>query len=168
MVPPGQEAAFLAPLPADPLWGVGPKTAARLAELGIHTIGELARWPEDDLVRRFGKNGLDMRAMPGASTTARSSPPRAQVGQPGDHLHPRRERRELLRTDAAEQAADVSRDSRRSQRCVGTTVKLKLRWSDFTTITRQVTIDQATADAGVVRPVRWRCLTANGPDSRCD
>ncbi len=57
VVPPGEEGVFLAPLPASALWGVGPKTAARLAELGIRTIGELAAWPEDDLVRRFGKYG---------------------------------------------------------------------------------------------------------------
>ncbi|TAK14643.1 MAG: hypothetical protein EPO32_01035 [Anaerolineae bacterium] len=42
IVPPGQEAAFLPPLPAEMLWGVGPKTASRFAELGIHTIGDLA------------------------------------------------------------------------------------------------------------------------------
>jgi DNA polymerase-4 len=40
----GEEAAFLDPLPADMLWGVGPKTSARLSELGIHTIGDIARW----------------------------------------------------------------------------------------------------------------------------
>ncbi len=45
IVPPGTEAAFLAPLPADMLWGVGPKTAARLAEYGLKTIGDLARRP---------------------------------------------------------------------------------------------------------------------------
>src|SRR4029078_6798752 len=42
LVPPGDEAAFLAPLPATALWGVGPKTAEKLAELGIHTIGDIA------------------------------------------------------------------------------------------------------------------------------
>jgi DNA polymerase-4 len=42
VVPPGEEAAFLAPLPATALWGVGPKTAEKLAELGMHTIGDIA------------------------------------------------------------------------------------------------------------------------------
>ena len=54
VVPPGEEAAFLAPLPAEMLWGVGPKTAQRLAEMGIYTIGEIASWSEKDLARRFG------------------------------------------------------------------------------------------------------------------
>jgi DNA polymerase-4 len=57
VVEPGQEAAFLAPLPVTALWGVGPKTAERLAGLGMHTIGDIAAWPEDDLLRRFGKHG---------------------------------------------------------------------------------------------------------------
>jgi hypothetical protein len=56
------QAAFLAPLPAAALWGVGPKTAERLAALGIHTIGDLAAWSEDDLVQRFGKHGADLVA----------------------------------------------------------------------------------------------------------
>ena len=50
VVPPGAEAAFLEPLAVDMLWGVGPKTAAKLAGYGIKTIGDIARWPPADLV----------------------------------------------------------------------------------------------------------------------
>jgi DNA polymerase-4 len=60
VVPPGDEAAFLAPLPATALWGVGPKTAQKLAELSILTIGEIAAWPAADLARRFGQHGDDL------------------------------------------------------------------------------------------------------------
>jgi DNA polymerase-4 len=60
VVPPGQEAAFLAPLPVEALWGVGPKTAERLHSLGLRTIGQMAHWPESDLVRRFGQHGADL------------------------------------------------------------------------------------------------------------
>jgi DNA polymerase-4 len=60
VVPPGDEAAFLAPLPATALWGVGPKTAEKLAELSIHTIGDIAAWPAADLARRFGQHGEDL------------------------------------------------------------------------------------------------------------
>lgn len=60
VVPPSEEAAFLAPLPATALWGVGEKTAARLRELGIHTIGELAAWPAEDLRARFGQHGVEL------------------------------------------------------------------------------------------------------------
>ena len=57
IVPPGHEQEFLAPLPVQALWGVGPKTAQRLAELGVLTIGELASYPSAELVRLFGKSG---------------------------------------------------------------------------------------------------------------
>src|SRR6266536_1734167 len=60
VVPPGDEATFLAPLPATALWGVGPKTAEKLAELGMHTIGDIAAWPAADLARRFGQHGDDL------------------------------------------------------------------------------------------------------------
>jgi DNA polymerase-4 len=56
----GDEAAFLNPLPVDMLWGVGPKTSTRLTELGIRTIGDLAKWPESELIRMFGENGRDL------------------------------------------------------------------------------------------------------------
>src|SRR5687767_4937646 len=42
------------------LWGVGPKTSARLTELGIHTIGDIAKWPESEMIRLFGENGRDL------------------------------------------------------------------------------------------------------------
>ena len=56
----GEEAEFLAPLPVDALWGVGPKTAQRLGELGVRTIGDLQRFPSIELTRLFGKSGQDM------------------------------------------------------------------------------------------------------------
>jgi DNA polymerase IV len=57
VVPPGTEAAFLAPLPIGRLWGVGGQTAAALRELGVTTIGDLATLEPALVERRFGKNG---------------------------------------------------------------------------------------------------------------
>ena len=60
VVLPGDEAAFLAPLPISRLWGVGEKTATVLAEYGVKTIGDLADLSPDLLVRRFGKHGASL------------------------------------------------------------------------------------------------------------
>ncbi|HET9614331.1 MAG TPA: DNA polymerase IV, partial [Candidatus Limnocylindrales bacterium] len=62
VVPPGTEAAFLAPLEIGRLWGVGEKSAAVLREYGVRTIGDLAALPDDLLVRRFGKHGASLGA----------------------------------------------------------------------------------------------------------
>ena len=150
-VPPGEEAAFLAPLPADALWGVGPRTAERLAELGIQTIGDIARWPEADLVRLFGKNGADLarhaRGLDDRPIVVERE--RKSVSQETTFTHDVSERGRLERT-LAEQSADVSRILRQ-QRLTGATVRLKLRWSDFTTLTRQATLAEPTDDAATIR-----------------
>ncbi len=61
VVPPGEEAAFLAPLPIERLWGVGPRTAAVLHEFGVRTIGDLAALPDALLERRLGRYGPILR-----------------------------------------------------------------------------------------------------------
>jgi DNA polymerase-4 len=144
IVPAGEEAAFLAPLPADMLWGVGPKTAARLAELNINTIGDIANWPESDLIRRFGENGRDL------AHHSRGQDDRPvvtehelkSISQEITYSVDIREDKVIEKT-LREMSIEVARRLRRND-LVCTTVKLKLRWPDFTTLTRQVTPPQPT------------------------
>lgn len=144
IVPAGEEAAFLAPLPAEMLWGVGPKTAKRLAELGIHTIGDIARWPESELIRLFGENGRDL------SRRARGQDDRPvvteheikSISQETTFARDIRDDRVLQKT-LLELSAQVGRRLRKSG-LAGTTVKLKIRWPDFTTLTRQTALPHAT------------------------
>ncbi len=166
VVLPGEEATFLAPLPVSALWGVGPKTAARLAELGIHTIGELAAWPDDDLVRRFGKyghalarhaRGIDDRPLELERITK-------SVSQEETFARDQTSRNVLLNTITA-QATEVSAALRRKQMS-GTTVTLKLRWSDFTTVTRQTTLKQPTDTADDITSAATRLLDALWTASR--
>jgi DNA polymerase-4 len=63
VVPPGEEASFLAPLPVRRLWGVGPKMEEALNALGVETIGDLARLPPDRLDRRLGTHGQDLQRL---------------------------------------------------------------------------------------------------------
>ena len=144
IVPPGEEAAFLAPLPADMLWGVGPKTMARLNEIGIHTIGDIARRPEPDLISRFGENGRDLwRHANGIDERPIVTEHETKsISQETTFVRDVSNDKELEKT-IREQAASVARQLRRND-LAGKTVKLKLRWPDFTTITRQTTLAQAT------------------------
>ena len=140
IVPAGEEAAFLAPLPVSMLWGVGPKTEARLAELGIRTIGDIAKWAEADLGSRFGENGRDLaRHARGVDdrpvVTERET---KSISQEVTFSRDVRDDAVLVHT-IKEQSAEVARQLRRSN-LAGATVKLKLRWPDFTTLTRQTTL----------------------------
>jgi nucleotidyltransferase/DNA polymerase involved in DNA repair len=63
VVEPGQEAAFLAPLPIRRLWGVGPKMEERLAKVGVHTIGDLAALDAGRLEQKLGTHGHDLRLL---------------------------------------------------------------------------------------------------------
>lgn len=143
VVPPGEEASFLAPLPVRSLWGVGPKAEEALAEMEIRHLGELARAEVAALTARFGvrgqwfhrmANGLDdspvvtehERKSVGAETTF----PRDLADGPE------------LRRVLHELADDVARRLR-NEGVKARTVVLKLRYADFRTITRQTTLAEA-------------------------
>lgn len=142
VVPPGQEAAFLAPLPVGALFGVGPKTAARLEELGIYTIGDLARRSPEEMERRFGRSGFEMvlRARGIDDRPLETSRETKSISQETTFARDIRDEHTLKRT-LLRLSEGVGRRLRR-EGMAGTTVKIKLRWEDFTTLTRQVTLPQ--------------------------
>lgn len=144
IVPVGEEAKFLASLPADMLWGVGPKTSARLSELGIHTIGDIANWPQKELIRLFGENGRDLwqHAQGIDNRPIVTEYETKSVSQETTFSVDVRDEKTLEKT-LREQARDVARQLRKGD-LVGKTVKLKIRWSDFTTLTRQITLPAST------------------------
>ena len=144
VVPFGEEAAFLSSLPADMLWGVGPKTSARLTELGIHTIGDIAKWPENELIRLFGENGRDL-ARHAKGIDNRPIETERETKSISQEITFSRDVRDdkVLEKTIREQAAEVARQLRKNE-LAGSTVKLKIRWPDFTTLTRQMTFNHRT------------------------
>ena len=80
VVAPGEEAAFLAPLPIRRLWGVGPQAQAALADYGVVTIGQLAAMPSGTLRRRFGRYGDDLSARARGIHRGRGDDPFESVG----------------------------------------------------------------------------------------
>ncbi|MEX1143502.1 MAG: DNA polymerase IV [Anaerolineales bacterium] len=146
VVPPGEEAAFLSPLPSDALWGVGPKTAERLAELGIYTVGDIAAFPARELERHFGQHGSDLhrRAQGIDDSPVHTSHETKSVSQEETFARDINDENHL-RAVIREQAESVGRRLHYLE-LYGGTVKLKLRWPDFTTITRQSTLSKPTDD----------------------
>lgn len=150
VVDPGREMDFLAPLPTQALWGIGPKTAARLKDLGIHTIGELAAVPEQTLHHWFGKMGSDM------SRSARGIDDRPVTVE---HVIKSVSQEITFDRDIANQVElqDTLRSLSehvglrlRKDGLSGTTVRLKLRWPDFTTPTRQLTLSRPTDQDDII------------------
>ena len=150
VVRPGQEASFLEPLPVRVLWGVGPVMAGKLAELGVRTVGELAALPEEDLRRRFGKHGA------GLARQARGLDRRPVITehQVKSVSQERTFQRDIIDLQAMrEQIEKMSeRVARRlgKKELVAGTIGIKLRYSDFSTLTRQMTLAVPTADPRVI------------------
>ena len=143
-VPPGSEAEFLSRLPVSMLWGVGPKTEKRLSEMGIHLIGELAALGEKQLAAIFGENGRELarHAMGLDDRPVVTEHVTKSISQENTFARDVRDDK-TLEAMLKELSATVGRNLRR-ETLAGTTVKLKLRWPDFTTLTRQSTLPVAT------------------------
>lgn len=144
IVPAGAEAMFMAPLPIRRLWGVGPKTAATLEKLGLSTVGDVAAWSEAALQARLGKlggeiwrraQGIDFRPVLSEYEAKSIS---KEVTFPADIADEAELKLTLRRL-----ADGVGRGARKAG-LAGTTIKLKLRWTDFSTLSRQVTLASAT------------------------
>jgi DNA polymerase-4 len=144
VVAPGDEAAFLAPLPIWRLWGVGPQTRKVLADHGVATIGDLAALPEDVLLRRFGRQG------PVLAARARGIDPSpvadAMDAKSVSHEHTfdadTRDRELIERTLLALSEGVAGR--LRKARIKAATIGVKVRGSDFATVTRQRTLAAPT------------------------
>ncbi|MDQ1323695.1 MAG: polymerase [Chloroflexota bacterium] len=141
VVPPGEEAVFLAPLPISRLWGVGEKTAAVLREFGVQTIGDLAALQPDDLERRFGKHGAALieRAHGIDADPVATGDPAKSIGHEHTFGRDTADREVIERTLLG--MADGVAWRLRAAGLKAATITLKLRDSSFATITRQVTLD---------------------------
>ena len=160
VVPPGEEAAFLAPLAVGKLWGIGPKTAERLNAAGVDTIGALAEQPPEWFGRIFGQRaeavrlravGLDDEPVHTERITKSVS---SETTFPNDLGDPDELRRVL--DDLASGVAG----SLEHKELQGKTVTVKMRLADFTTFSRQSTLTAPSNEVEPIRELAWRLLSA--------
>ena len=144
IVPSGQEASFLAPLPIQRLWGVGPKHAETLTKLGLTTIGDIANWSEAALTNRLGKLGGDIwhRAQGIDFRPVLTEHEAKSISKEVTFAEDTADAAELKLT-LRRLSDGVGRQARKAG-LAGTTIKLKLRWSDFSTLNRQTRLEQPT------------------------
>ncbi|MCD8139850.1 MAG: DNA polymerase IV [Planctomycetaceae bacterium] len=134
----------LAPLPVSRIWGVGPVTNRRLAAMGISTIGELRQWPVEALVQELGKAGRDLYEL----ANGRDDSPAVSEEEEKSISHENTFAVDIsglatLETTLRDQADRVSTRLRRAG-LRGKVVFLKLRYDDFSTVTRRKTLDGIT------------------------
>jgi DNA polymerase IV len=164
LVPPDRELEFLHPLPVERLWGVGPVTAAKLRERGIRTVGTVSRLGEATLVSLLGvAAGRHLHAL------AHNRDPRpVQVGRRRRSMGAQsalgRSRSTPESVDAI-LAALVDRVARRMRAAdrAGRTVVLRLRFGDFTRLTRSHTLPRATARTQTLLDAARRLLVVAWP-----
>jgi len=155
-------AARIWPLPVRRVNGIGPKAAAKLARLGIATIGELAAAEPAWLVRHFGAGyGRWLHA----AAHGRDERPVVTFSEPKSvsrettferDLHAVRDRAALSRI-FTELCVRVAGDLRR-KRYAGKTIGVKLRFEDFRTVTRDITLPAPTDEASAIRRAAGQCL----------
>ncbi|MDD5287786.1 MAG: DNA polymerase IV [Dehalococcoidales bacterium] len=140
----GEEAAFLSPLPVGDLPGIGKQTELVLRRLGIKTIGEVARLSPSALKSRFGVFGEMLRCFASGIDNRRVLPPSAAKSISRATTFPKDTRDNIfleatLRYLTERVGAELRGQSRQAK-CVS----MKLRYADFTTITRNKSLPQAT------------------------
>ncbi|CAN5179107.1 DNA polymerase IV [soil metagenome] len=145
VVPVDQTIALLHPLPIAKLWGVGGKTEENLRGRGLHTIGDIARAPRETLLKAVGEAGADRLHDLAWGIDPRPVHTRAEEKSVGHELTFETNITDpsIIRTELLRMSNMVAVRLRKAQ-LVGRTVVLKLRFGDFTTITRSRTIAEPT------------------------
>jgi len=146
IVPPGREAAFLAPLPIGRLWGVGGATRAALAMIGVKTIGDLSRVPPAILTAKFGKAGMMMQAF-AAGIDPRPVEPGQAAKSIGHEETFAEDLRDRTRIEKELLALCLKVGKRvRNKGLAGRTVSIKVKYRDFVQVTRSLTLPEPVAD----------------------
>ncbi|MDX5444700.1 MAG: DNA polymerase IV [Zoogloeaceae bacterium] len=158
------------PLAARKLNGIGPKSAEKLAALGLATIGDIARADAARLREHFGRSYAQWLI---EATHGRDDRPVVTASEPKSisrettferDLHARHDRETLsaIFTALCERVAgDLAR-----KKVVGRTVGIKLRYADFSTVTRDVTLPAAIGEATAIRRAAGECLKRVPLDKR--
>jgi DNA polymerase-4 len=164
VVPHDGELAFLHPLPVERLWGVGQVTSGKLRERGITTVGQVAGLGETVLVSILGKaSGRQLHAL------AHNRDPRpVQAGRRRRSMGAQRALGSKRRTSGELDAILVTLVDRLARRLraagrVCRTVVLRMRFTDFTRVTRSHTLAQATANTEAILAAARSLLATAGP-----
>jgi DNA polymerase-4 len=183
VIAPERVERFLAGLPVEALWGVGPVTAKKLRAIGVERLVDVRDMPEERLARALGSLASWLKRLSRGEDPRPVVPQRPWKSLSGETTYPR----DL--EDVGEMRAEIERLARRlaasleRKGLVARTVTIKVRYADFSTVTRSHTADAATRDAGEIcaralallgrtdagrRPVRLLGVGAHGLAAEAD
>ncbi len=143
-VAPGEERLFLAPLPVSQLPGIGKKTEQRLRELGITTIGQLAKMSPDSLKKYFGASGLILHRYANAIDDRKVEPPAEAKSISRETTFTEDTLDQSFLQATLRYLCEWLGAELRSQGKQAKVVTLKLRYADFETISRRLTLTEAS------------------------
>jgi DNA polymerase-4 len=164
VVKPGEELAFLHPLPVNALWGVGPATGERLRRFGVTTIGDLAAIPLETLVSSLGPAlGRHLHELSWGRDERPVEPVRGvkSIGHEETYAHDLVDREEL--GQEAVRMADAVASRLRKSGLGGRTITVKVRFHDFSTITRSQTVPGAVDTGPEIARAAWTLLDQVDP-----
>ena len=158
VVAPGEEAAFLAPLPVGRLWGIGPKTVPRLSARGIETIGDLAGLDDAHLRAIFGSWGEELRELARGRDARRVNSERETKSISTEwtfeyDVVEEYELLDLLRTQAQELAEKLEREG-----LYASTIGIKIKRNDLRVFGRQTHLSQPTRSTDRIFEASSYCL----------
>jgi len=166
VVAPGEEATFLAPLPIERMWGVGPKAAEKLRNIGLRTLGDLANASPKRLSSVVGSSWGEA-----ICDLARGIDPRQVVpGREAISIGAEETYETDLSTREQIELALLSHANRVAKRLTATrqaarTITLKVKLPDFTLITRRVTLPEPLADTTSIHRAACELLRKLGPSA---
>ncbi|MFL5826800.1 MAG: DNA polymerase IV [Thermoleophilaceae bacterium] len=165
VVPPGGELSFLHPLPVERLWGVGAVTSKKLRERGVTSVGEVARLTEPELVEILGRaSGRHLHALAHNRDPRRVERRKRRRSMGAQHALGRRAPKSPQELDAVLVGlVDKLTRRLRAARRVCRTVVLRLRFDDFSRVTRSHTLLEATSATETVLATARELLMAALP-----
>jgi DNA polymerase-4 len=155
----GEARAFLAPLPIERMWGVGPKSSPKLRAMGFHTLGHLAEAEPSTLEALLGSWGAHVRALARGEDDRAVDPERDAKSIGAEQTYETDlYTREALETTLLDHAARVAQRLHREE-LSARTVTVKLKYADFTLRSRSQTLPEPIADTGSIYETARALLT---------
>lgn len=157
-VAPGDERAYLAPLPVGRLWGIGPKTQARLAARNVATIDEIAELSDEVVFALFGRGGRSVREMARGNDVRRVESARETRSVSSESTFEFDiADSDVLRENVRALASEVAQRLR-THGLRGSTIGVKVKLANFTILGRQTTVAVPTDDASTIAAAALHCL----------